>query len=104
MIWGDGHADHLRQFGIAVAADSPGIRANLHDHLLLPVYFASKEKMPPLMDIGLAGITYYKTRASMAGPNIQIFGRQEARGTTDPTPAGGYTIRAGPPEPPTRGN
>src|SRR5262249_16228929 len=36
MLSGIGHADHLRELGIIVMVDSPGVGANLSDHPLLP--------------------------------------------------------------------
>ena len=40
MLSGIGPADHLRQHGIAVAADRPGVGRNLQDHLLVRVEHA----------------------------------------------------------------
>ena len=41
MLSGIGPADHLRERGIAVAADLPGVGANLQDHLEVYVQFRS---------------------------------------------------------------
>ncbi len=41
MLSGIGPADHLRQHGIAVAADLPGVGRNLQDHLLIRVMHAT---------------------------------------------------------------
>ena len=95
MLSGVGPADHLRQFGIAIAVDQPQIGANLHDHLLTRIYFRSKGKMPPVVDTGVAGTTYVKTRASLPGPDIQILGRQNAFGSPDLKPDEGYNILPG---------
>jgi choline dehydrogenase len=44
MLSGIGPADHLRQMGIDVACDLPGVGANLQDHLMVPLRFhATKE-------------------------------------------------------------
>jgi choline dehydrogenase len=37
MLSGIGPADHIREFGIDVVADLPGVGANLHDHPTVPV-------------------------------------------------------------------
>ncbi len=39
MLSGIGPADHLRQHGIDVVHDLPGVGANLHDHLYTPIRF-----------------------------------------------------------------
>ena len=103
MLSGVGPAEHLRQIGIAVAVDQPRIGANLHDHLLTRIYFRSRDKMPPLADTGVGGTTYLKTRASLAGPDIQILGRQNAIGSQDLKPDEGYNILPGLMKPVSRG-
>ncbi|MBX4884589.1 FAD-binding protein [Rhizobium bangladeshense] len=44
MLSGIGPADHLREHGIAVAADLPGVGANLQDHHEVPVIASTKSK------------------------------------------------------------
>ncbi len=44
MLSGLGPADHLRQHGIAVAADLPGVGANLQDHHEVPVIAATNKR------------------------------------------------------------
>jgi choline dehydrogenase len=44
MLSGIGPADHLRQHGISVVSDSPGVGANLQDHCEAPVINASNGK------------------------------------------------------------
>ena len=41
MLSGIGPADHLREHGIQVRVDLPGVGKNLHDHLLVPLVFRS---------------------------------------------------------------
>jgi choline dehydrogenase len=103
MLSGVGPAEHLRQHGIAVAVDAPQVGANLHDHLLTRIYFRSKEKMPPTVDSGVGGTTYLKSQASLAGPDIQILGRQNAVGSADLKPDEGYNILPGLMKPKSRG-
>lgn len=44
MLSGLGPADHLRQFGISVKADLPGVGANLQDHHEVPVIATTRGK------------------------------------------------------------
>jgi choline dehydrogenase len=46
MLSGIGPADHLRQHGIAVAVDLPGVGQNLSDHLKLSVRWALRTPLP----------------------------------------------------------
>lgn len=41
MLSGIGPADHLRSHGIDVKADLPGVGANLHDHTMVPLVWAT---------------------------------------------------------------
>ncbi len=43
MLSGIGPADHLREHGIAVVADRPGVGANLQDHLEIYMQFAASQ-------------------------------------------------------------
>jgi choline dehydrogenase len=45
MLSGIGPADHLRERGIDVAVDLPGVGKNLHDHLLVPLIFRSQTSL-----------------------------------------------------------
>ncbi len=45
MLSGVGPADHLREHGIDVALDLPGVGQNLHDHLLVPLIYRSKTSL-----------------------------------------------------------
>jgi choline dehydrogenase len=46
MLSGIGPADHLRQHGIPVVLDLPGVGRNLQDHLRLPVVYELKGEPP----------------------------------------------------------
>ncbi|MBT8452783.1 MAG: GMC family oxidoreductase N-terminal domain-containing protein [Deltaproteobacteria bacterium] len=45
MLSGVGPADHLREHGIEVKQDLPGVGQNLHDHLLVPLVFRSRTSL-----------------------------------------------------------
>lgn len=51
MRAGIGPADHLREFGIAVKADRPGVGANLQDHpmVALAAYLQPGKRLPPTL-------------------------------------------------------
>ncbi|QFY08211.1 choline dehydrogenase [Nonomuraea phyllanthi] len=56
MLSGIGPAAALREHGLAVAADLPGVGANLHDHLILGVAYAARSELPLpelLAEVGL---------------------------------------------------
>ena len=47
MVSGIGPADDLREHGIDIVADVPGVGENLHDHLLSPVIFSAEREVGP---------------------------------------------------------
>ena len=59
MLSGIGPAEHLRELGIAVQADLPGVGANLQDHAIVPMSWRLKPGTPSLnahlRGLGLAG-------------------------------------------------
>ena len=46
MLSGIGPQDHLRDIGIDVIHDLPGVGANLHDHLMVPVTYRASAPIP----------------------------------------------------------
>ncbi|MBV9096068.1 MAG: GMC family oxidoreductase N-terminal domain-containing protein [Streptosporangiaceae bacterium] len=56
MLSGIGPADHLVDSGIAVAADSPGVGANLSDHPMLPVAWSTPRVRGLWEKTGNAGV------------------------------------------------
>ena len=68
MLSGIGPAEHLREHGIAVQADLPGVGANLQDHAIVPMSWRLKPGTPSLnaglRGVGLAGsvLRYLLTR------------------------------------------
>lgn len=55
---GVGPAEHLREVGIDVIADLPGVGQNLHDHLLTPVV-CTTEKQLPAPEVAAAQVHYW---------------------------------------------
>jgi choline dehydrogenase len=73
MRSGIGPADHLREIGIDVAVDLPGVGGNLHDHLLSPVIFSAEREIgPPTPGLFAAqSHLWARSRPGLPGPDIQ---------------------------------
>jgi choline dehydrogenase len=73
MLSGIGPGAHLREHGIDVRVDLPGVGENLHDHAILPiVYAASKPVPPPQPGIQqLHGQFFWHSRSGLDRPDIQ---------------------------------
>ena len=74
MLSGIGAAHHLREHGITVVADRPGVGANLQDHLELYLQFASKKpvtlyKYWNLMGKAVIGAQWLFTRKGLGASN-----------------------------------
>ena len=91
MLSGIGPADHLREHGIDVVTNLPGVGQNLHDHTAVPVIWHTKDttdvaefnnlvnfarakatgKGPLVSNIGEAG-AFFRTRDDLAAPDMQV--------------------------------
>jgi choline dehydrogenase len=70
---GIGPAAELRQLGIGVTADLPGVGRNLHDHLLSPSIWAAEKEIVPFVP-GLSPIQthlWWRSRSDLPGPDTQ---------------------------------
>jgi choline dehydrogenase len=74
MLSGIGPQAHLRDVGVEVAVDLPGVGANLHDHVMAPVVYQSTRPMPPNCGSGHGdAIGLVRTEhATDDGPDVQI--------------------------------
>ena len=72
MLSGVGPAAHLKQKGVEVAVDLPGVGQNLQDHVLVPIFYDCKVKMPRAAFIAEASL-FTRTRPGMsaAAPDLQ---------------------------------
>ena len=73
MVSGIGPANHLREHGIDIVADVPGVGENLHDHLLSPVIF-SAEREVGAPSPGLPACQthlFWRSRPGLVVPDIQ---------------------------------
>ncbi len=73
MRSGIGPADHLREVGVDVVADLPGVGGNLHDHLLSPVIFSAEREIGPPTPGLFAAQTHLwaRSRPGLIGPDLQ---------------------------------
>jgi choline dehydrogenase len=73
MLSGIGPAETLRQHGIAVESDLPGVGQNLQDHLLMPHIYACREPQPVPVLFAEAGLLH-RTRDGLgaAAPDLQV--------------------------------
>ncbi|MFC9875640.1 GMC family oxidoreductase [Nocardia salmonicida] len=91
MLSGIGPAAHLREFGIEVVADLPGVGENLHDHPVVPMLWYTKGtsdlsdyvnparlvqwqlagRGPLTSNVGEGG-GFFTSRDELAAPDIQI--------------------------------
>jgi choline dehydrogenase len=71
MLSGIGSADHLREYGIAVAHDNPGVGANLQDHLDICTLVRSTQRVTydKINDIAVA-LQFLLKRSGIGTSNI----------------------------------
>jgi choline dehydrogenase len=106
LVSGIGPADELRQLGIPVLVDLPGVGRNLHDHLLSPVLIAPAKPVPPRVP-GLTQLhahLFWRSRPGLVVPDTQPLCFHiplYPEGTTGPPDA--YTILGGLIRPESRG-
>jgi choline dehydrogenase len=74
MLSGIGPADHLREMGIQVITDLPGVGRNLHDHPYVGVYFTTKPSFAELSSHITTGLAtaFIKTQPELPKPDIQL--------------------------------
>ncbi len=73
MLSGVGPAAHLREHGIDVVADLPGVGQNLQDHVQLPVVFKRKTDSP-MTTLLTGNVLFLRTRAGSDAepPDMQL--------------------------------
>ncbi|WP_113702243.1 GMC family oxidoreductase, partial [Nonomuraea lactucae] len=98
LLSGVGPAEHLRQVGIEVVADLPGVGENLHDHLYAPVVYGTPAPVPPGRNNNIEAMGLVRSDPSVDVPDLQIFMYAPAPGDAD-----GYVISAGLVTPHSRG-
>jgi choline dehydrogenase len=107
MVSGIGPAEQLREFGIDVIADRPGVGSNLHDHPLCSVVFEGNEEALPELTSGKADSFTVRFRMDpwAAEPDMQfacITTAYHSRALKGPK--GGYAVTFGVLTPVSRGS
>lgn len=106
---GIGPASHLKEVGVDVVADVPGVGRNLHDHLLVPVVGVTHKELPA-PETAAAQVHYFaKSDPSLPVPDTQpIFFSVPMYTNTagDPMegPESGFSLLAGIIRPKSRGS
>jgi choline dehydrogenase len=74
MLSGIGPAGHLREVGIPVLVDLPGVGENLHDHPMCGVVYQSGPPVPPTANSygDIQGLIRAGDSGGINGPNVQI--------------------------------
>jgi choline dehydrogenase len=105
LLSGIGPAAHIRQHGLAVVADLPGVGENLHDHLLVSNVYESSRPLPPGQHNLLESQLFTTSlRWSGSGPDLQpVFLHIVYPAEGYPIPEHGYTIAPGIVRPQSRG-
>ena len=102
---GVGPAAHLRDLGVDVVADLPGVGENLHDHPLISVVYESRKPLPPGR-ANLLEAQFYADSSGWTGaaPDLQpLFLHLVYPAEGYDAPEHGYTIAAGIVAPKSRG-
>ena len=72
MLSGVGPQAHLRDVGVAVTLDLPGVGANFHDHVMAPVVYGSRRPMPPSRSGHGEVLGLIETQYADHGPDVQL--------------------------------
>ncbi|SHF90863.1 choline dehydrogenase [Streptoalloteichus hindustanus] len=100
---GIGPADHLKDLDIAVRADLPGVGENMHDHLVAPLVWESREPIPESA-VGLEAHLYWRSHPSLLVPDTQpVLMGFPFPPPGWPRPEQGFTVMAGLDRPRSRG-
>nr|WP_197676136.1 GMC oxidoreductase [Nakamurella panacisegetis] len=105
LLSGIGPAEHLRDVGVPVTVDLPGVGENLHDHLLVSNTYESRKPVPAGVNNLLEAKFYSFSRgATTEAPDLQpLFLHLVYPAESYPVPEQGYTIAPGLVAPKSRG-
>lgn len=106
MLSGVGPQQHLRDVGVGVTVDLPGVGANFHDHVMAPVVFRSTRPMPPSNSGHCDAFGLIQTEYAEHGPDLHLlFVNSTGIGLPgDDGSVVGYVIAAGVMQPFSRGS
>jgi choline dehydrogenase len=72
MLSGVGRQQHLRDVGVGVTIDLPGVGSNFHDHVMAPVVYGAVRPMPPSRSAHGEAIGLIRTEYAGDGPDAQL--------------------------------
>jgi choline dehydrogenase len=91
MISGIGNADHLRQLGIGVVADLPGVGENLHDHPMVSA-FSAETNRASTRGARSESHLFMRSRNTLPAPDVQILLTPAATGLPGVAPSKGFSL------------
>jgi choline dehydrogenase len=104
MLSGIGPAAHLREIGVEVRHDLPGVGQNLHDHPLVPNIYEASQPLPAGRFNLLESQLFWKSAPHLLAPDLQpLFMHLVYPADGYPVPEHGYTIAPGVIRPRSRG-
>ncbi|MFD7506092.1 GMC family oxidoreductase [Streptomyces sp. NPDC059850] len=104
LLSGIGPAAHLRDVGVEVAVDLPGVGENLHDHPLVSNVYEATRPLPPGTANLLESQLFASTDPRRPGPDLQpLFLHLVYPAESYEMPEHGYTLAAGIVRPLSRG-
>jgi choline dehydrogenase-like flavoprotein len=106
LLSGIGPAGDLRELGIEIRADLPGVGANLHDHMLATVLYESARSVPDGKSNNLEAQFFATSEPGMTAPDLQPLMSHfpmPVPGYPVPEYGGGYAIVGGVIRPLSRG-
>ncbi|MEU1335108.1 GMC family oxidoreductase [Streptomyces sp. NPDC005863] len=93
LLSGIGPADDLREAGVTVRHDLPGVGRNLHDHPLCPVVHEAGRTLPPPQTSLAETSLSWRSDAALSGPDLQLLCiHVPYHPPTMPVPANGFTL------------
>jgi choline dehydrogenase len=72
MLSGVGPQQHLRDVGVGITLDLPGVGSNFHDHVMAPVVYSAARPMPPSRSAHGEAIGLIQTEYAGDGPDAQL--------------------------------
>jgi len=105
MLSGIGDSDHLKGHDITTVKHLPGVGQNLHDHVLSPVIYESKQEIPAPNNNLLESQMFAKSDDRLIGPDLQpLFMHLPYYPPGFEGPESAYTLCAGLVRPKSRGS
>ncbi|GAB1340687.1 FAD-dependent oxidoreductase [Streptomyces sp. E-15] len=90
QLSGVGPADLLREHGIEVVLDAPGVGAGLSDHTLGAVTYSAAQDMPPGVNNHIEVLAAVRSSESVSRPDLHLLFLDVPMGL--PRPASGYAV------------